>query len=171
MDMKTLFIPVIVALLSVNISQGQENKNELPFSPNYSSKIQIGNPEHVRIVLNFWKDWDNNTMENSNEKFDDSIMVLLSSGRFIQGKSNLISTRSAAREEILTVKSTVDVWVPLYITDKNEWLVALWGSQNITRKDGSKVTQLINEIWRINKAGKVNMIRQYTGMPPGTVKD
>ena len=169
--MKALFIPIIVALLSVNISHGQENKNELPFTPNYSSKIQIGNPEHVRIVLNFWKDWDNNTMENSNEKFDDSIMVLLSSGRFIQGKSNLVSARSAAREEILTVKSTVDVWVPLHITDKNEWLVALWGSQNITRKDGSKATQLINEIWRINKAGKVNMIRQYTGMPPGTVKD
>ena len=169
--MKTLFIPFFVALLSAIISRGQENKNELPFTPNYSSKIQIVNPEHVRIILNFWKDWDNNTMENSNEKFDDSIMVLLSNGRFIQGKSNLISTRSAAREAIQTVKSTVDVWVPLHITDKDEWLVALWGSQNITRKDGSKVTQLIQEIWRINKAGKVNMIRQYTGMPPGTVKD
>ena len=169
--MKKLFIPVIVTLLSVNISYAQEDKNELPFTPNYSSKIQIGNPEHVRIVLNFWKDWDDNTMKNSNEKLDDSIMVLLSSGRFIQGKSNWILSRSAAREEILTVKSTVDVWVPLHITDKGEWLVALWGSQNITRKDGSKVTQLINEIWRINNAGKVNMIRQYTGMPPGTVKE
>lgn len=169
--MKKIIILVFVALLSVNLSHAQEDKKELPFTANYSSKIQIGNPEHVRIVLDFWKDWDNNTMEKSNENFDDSIMVLLGSGRFIQGKSNLVSTRSAARDQIQSVKSTVDVWVPLNITDKNEWLVALWGSQNIVRKDGSKLTQLINEIWRINKAGKVDMIRQYTGMPPGTVKD
>jgi hypothetical protein len=169
--MKTFLILVFCTLLSVTLLYGQEDKNELPFKPNYSSKIQIGNPEHVKVVLNFWKDWDNNTMDKSNQNFDDSVMVLLSSGRFIQGKSNLISTRSATRDAIQSVKSTVDVWVPLHITDKNEWLVALWGSQNVIRKDGSKVTQLINEIWRINKDGKVDMIRQYTGMAPGSVKD
>ena len=169
--MKALLILVFSTLLSVTLLYGQEDRNELPFTPNYSSKIQIGNAEHVKIVLNFWKDWDNNTMDKSNQNFDDSIMVLLSSGRFIQGKSNVISTRSVTRDAIQSVRSTVDVWVPLHITDKNEWLVALWGSQNIIRKDGSKVTQLINEIWRINKDGKVNMIRQYTGMAPGSVKD
>jgi hypothetical protein len=148
------------------IAKNKEEPVSFPYRANYSSQIDLGDQRHAKLVMDFWKDWDNNTLDKNAIMMSDSIMVLTASGQVLSGKENVMKARQAMRSETTSVWSTVDVWVPFFITDKKESWVALWGSQNRVMKDGSKNVVLINEIWRVNKRGKVDMIRQYMGAAP-----
>jgi hypothetical protein len=161
-----LFSFLATAVTAQESANRKDEPVSFPYRANYSSKIDLGDQRHASLVMSFWKDWDNNTLDKSAIMMSDSIMVLTASGQVLSGKENVTKTRQALRSEITSVWSTVDVWVPFFITDKNESWVALWGSQNRVMKDGSKNVVLINEIWRVNKRGKVDMIRQYMGAAP-----
>jgi hypothetical protein len=155
------------SLLAQSTDASKNDPISFPYRANYSSQIEMGNQKHAKLVMDFWKDWDNNTLDKSAAMMADSIMVLLSTGQVLAGKDNVMKTRQALRADITSVWSTIDVWVPFFITDKKEHWVALWGSQNRVMKDGTKNIVLINEIWRVNKNGKIDMIRQYAGVAPG----
>jgi hypothetical protein len=153
-------------LSAQEIANNKDAPVSFPYRANYSSQIDLGNQRNAKLVMDFWKDWDNNTLDKNAVLMSDSVMVLLANGQVLSGKTNVMQSRQTARSEISSVWSTIDVWVPLFLTDKKEHWVALWGSQNRVMKDGSKTIVLINEIWRINKSGKVDMIRQYMGTAP-----
>ncbi len=56
--------------------------------------------------------------------------------------------------------------VPLRSTDKNEDLVAIWGTETATDSQGRTHTNAIHELWSFDKDGKVKSIRQYTAQMP-----
>jgi hypothetical protein len=55
--------------------------------------------------------------------------------------------------------------MPLRSVDKNEDWVALWGTETDTFADGKIQKRDIHEIWRINKDGKVDFMKQFTAVP------
>jgi hypothetical protein len=69
------------------------------------------------------------------------------------------------RGGMTSAKSIIHAWVPLKSTDTNENWVAIWGSETDTWPDGKVETSEIHEIWRINKDGKIDMMRQFTAKP------
>jgi hypothetical protein len=61
--------------------------------------------------------------------------------------------------------STLDAWVPLKSVDRNENWVALWGTETDTAPDGTMNKTDLQEIWRINKDGKVDFMKQFASKP------
>lgn len=145
--------------------KGEEGMNTaLPYTATYSSNFAIGNPEHSRMILNMWKDWDDNAFDR-NDFFADTITVYLPDGTVTKGKAANLEGAKKYRGGMSSAKSTIHAWVPLRSTDKNENWVAIWGTEVDTWPDGKTETTEIHEVWRINKDGKIDLMRQFTAKP------
>jgi hypothetical protein len=75
---------------------------------------------------------------------------------FKQGRASLSSNKF----EITAV-------IPTHSVDRNEDWVSVWGRQQFTTsKDNMQASHEFNNIWRFNKAGKVNFIELFEGITP-----
>lgn len=45
--------------------KGQDRMMAYPYTAGYSSNFVIGNPANSKLVLNAWKDWENNTLDRA----------------------------------------------------------------------------------------------------------
>ncbi|MDQ6755902.1 MAG: hypothetical protein M3004_03115 [Bacteroidota bacterium] len=149
----------------IKIKNGKGMMNNYPYTAAYSSNFIMGNPAHAKMVLDMWKDYDDNQFTR-HDMLADTVKVYLPDGTVISGKQNSLSGLSAYRSGFASATSTVDAWMPLKSVDRNENWVAIWGSEKDTNKDGSVTSTEIHEIWRINKDGKVDYIKQYAGKTP-----
>ena len=137
---------------------------DYPYKANYSSKFAMGNPAHAKMILDLWKDWDDNAFDR-HDYMADTLVMLFPDGTMAKGKQEALEGAKKYRGGMTSAKSTIDAWVPLRITDKNEDWVAVWGSETDTWADGKTETRDIHEIWRINKDGKVDFMKQFTAKP------
>jgi hypothetical protein len=136
-----------------------------PYTAEYSSQFVPGNPQHAKLVLDMWKLWDDNQIDMQNDWIADTIVLLLPDGQVVSGKEKFMSEAKTYRGMFTNLKSSVEAWVPLRSVDRNENWVAIWGSEAATNKEGVTSTNMIHEIWRINKDGKIDLMRQYTAKP------
>jgi hypothetical protein len=143
----------------------KDNMMDFPYQAEYSSKFQLGDPAHAKLILDMWKDWDDNQLDRHADAIADTIVMQTPSGELIKGKDAFLSTGKQMRSMISSTKSGIEVWLPLKSIDRNENWVAIWGHEDDTDKDGKVTSQMLHEIWRINKDGKIDFFRQYTAKP------
>jgi hypothetical protein len=136
----------------------------LPYTAGYSSQFAIGNPEHSRMVLNIWKDYDNNTLDQSAAMFADTVRFEIADGQIVRGRDSVINVMKQVRGRYTSVNSTIDAYLPVRSTDRNEDWVLIWGRENNTGANGT-TTNIIHEIWRINRDGKIDYVSQYAAKP------
>lgn len=136
-----------------------------PYTANYSSDFKIGNSADVKKVLELWKDFDNNTFD-AHDYFADTAVMFFPDGSMIRGKDSIMAGAKRYRATLSNSSGTLDAWVPLKCVDRNENWVALWGTDTETGADGKEVKRDIQEIWRINKDGKVDFMKQFASKPP-----
>lgn len=136
----------------------------VPYTATYSSNFAMGNPAHSKMILDLWKDWDDNAF-NRHDYMADTLVMYLPDGSVVKGKQANLDAAMKYRGTMASAKSTLNAWMPLKSVDKNEDWVALWGSETDTYPDGKVQTRDIHEIWRINKDGKVDWMKQYTSVP------
>jgi len=149
--------------------KGQDGMNSMngmntaayPYTAGYSSNFVMGNPAHAKMALDIWKDWDENMLDK-HDFMADTIVTYMPDGTVTKGKDANMSMWKKYRAGITSSKSTVDAWLPLRSVDRKEDWVAIWGTETDTTPDGKVGTTQIHEVWRINKDGKVDLIRQYT---------
>jgi hypothetical protein len=134
----------------------------MPYTAMYSSNFKIGNPMYSNMVLNLWKDYDENNFDRHADWFADTMQMISANGTLTRGKEDNMSAIKRYRNGFTTAKSTLDAWIPLKSVDKNEDWVALWGTEVDTYPDGHTEAADVHEIWRINKDGKIDMIKQYS---------
>ncbi|MEO7294089.1 MAG: hypothetical protein ABIW34_13350 [Ginsengibacter sp.] len=137
---------------------------DYPYTANYSSKFAMGNPAHAKMILDLWKDWDDNAF-NRHDYMADTVVMFFPDGTMAKGKQQTMEGAMKYRGGMTSAKSSIDAWMPLRSTDKNEDWVAVWGSETDTWADGKTETRDIHEIWRINKDGKVDFMKQFTAKP------
>jgi hypothetical protein len=137
-----------------------------PYTATYSSQFAPGVPAHAKLVLDMWKDWDDNALDRHAAFVSDTILFHSPSGEAIRGKDSFMVQSRRYRGSLTTVKSSIEAWVPLKSIDRNEDVVLVWGREEITDKDGRPTSRMLHEVWGINKDGKVTYIRQYTAVPP-----
>jgi hypothetical protein len=137
-----------------------------PYTASYSSQFTIGNAAYARQVLNLWKDYDNNMLDRSAAMFADTVSFVGDDGMSIRGKDSVMNAIKQLRSQFTTVKSSVDAYMPLRSTDRNEDWVAIWGREEDTNASGTTTTMIIHEIWRFNRDGKIDFVRQFTARPP-----
>ncbi len=134
-----------------------------PYVATYSSNFVIGDNANSKKILELWKDWDNNDF--SHDYMADTLKMFFPDGSMIQGKDSCLAAAKRMRGAMQTATSTLHAWIPLKSVDRNEDWVALWGDETDTWADGKKETRSVQEIWRFNKDGKVDMMVQYYSKP------
>src|SRR5690242_6412272 len=65
-----------------------------PYTPSYSSKFEIGDPEQAKTLLDLQKSWDDNTLDNARQLFADSVMMLSAGGNVMSGPADSIIAAS-----------------------------------------------------------------------------
>ena len=137
------------------------------YAIDYSSKFEMGDPKNVRTIFDLYKDWDNNNLDNSKDKFADSVTLIFGSGDMMAGKRDSITELSKTfRNTLGTVNTQVHAVVPLRSTDKNEDWVLVWFKEYRTDAKGKKDSTEFQETWRINKNGQADLLYQYQQNPP-----
>jgi hypothetical protein len=136
-----------------------------PYTAAYSSQFEMGKPEYAKIVLDAWKDFDDNSWDHVTSALADSVVFILADGTVIKGKESAMAAIQEYRGSLSSVVSTVQAWITTRSIDKDEYWVSIWGDEVDTKNDGTNQTTHLNEIWRFNKDGKVDLVRQYAGQP------
>lgn len=179
---KIFFVLAIASFASCN--SGADSKVEsmsskdstasdvaLPYTASYSSKFEMGDAAHVKTILDLYKDWDNNTLDNSKDKFADSVFLYFSDGSKMEGnRDSVIAHTKPYRNSIGTVNTTVHAVFPVKSTDKNENWVTTWITEYRTDAKGKKDSIQFQETWRMNKSGKADLLYQYEQKNPAPAK-
>ena len=141
------------------------------YATDYSSKFEMGDPNNVKTIFALYKDWENNTLENSKDKFADSVSMMFSGGDVMMGKrDSIVAASKTFRNTLGTVSTQVHAVVPLKSTDKNEDWVLVWFKEYTTDAKGKKDSTEFQETWRLNKEGKADLLYQYQQNKPAPKK-
>jgi hypothetical protein len=132
------------------------------YEANYSKSFEMGDAKHAETVLSLWKDFDNGNLEPSKALFADSVSFLVSDGSIIAGtRDSAVASVQAWRNTLSSVKSSVDAIFAVKSTDKNENWVSIWGKETSTDKKGKTDSIYLQESWRFNKDGKIDLMLQH----------
>jgi hypothetical protein len=133
-----------------------------PYSAQYSNKFEMGDPNNSLNVLKLYKDWDNNTIENSKNLFADSVLMVFSDGTMLSGsRDSVFNVVKKVRNTMGTITSDPVAWTPLKSTDKGDNWVLVWYTEHRTNPKGKIDSSYYQETWRLNKDGKVDRFYQY----------
>ena len=127
----------------------------------YSSSFEIGDPSLADKVVELWKQYDDNTLDKGLELFADTVTVWDANGwRYHGTKDSLLTMVKKMRNAMSSSKSELVAVVPLKSTDKDENWVVMYGTEYTTTKN-KKDSADIQENWRFNKDGNVDMLHSY----------
>ena len=140
-----------------------------PYPVVYSSKFEIGDPKNAETVLKLWKDWDNNSLMNSKDLFADTVSFYFSDGSAMHAsRDSALAMAQKIRDSQAAITSTIDAVMSVKSLmnnqpggDQNENWALVWGEERITDKKGRKDSSAIQETWRLNKDGKVDLVYQF----------
>ncbi|MEP7110522.1 MAG: hypothetical protein ABI760_21190 [Ferruginibacter sp.] len=169
--MKRLFISLtalfFISFLNDSFAQAKPKagkaKNMVkdhPFKATYSSNFTIGKAAYSKMILDLWKDWDDNNFDR-HDYMADSLVAFFPDGTVTRGKAENLEASKKFRGKFASVKSIIHAWVPLTSTDMNEDVVCVWGQEEDTYPDGKVEKSDLHEVWWFNKAGKVTRLRQW----------
>ena len=142
-----------------------------PYAVVYSSKFEIGDPKVAETVLSLWKDWDNNNLANGKNSFADTVEFNFSDGTTMRAsRDSCLAVAQKIRDSQASIVSTIDAVMSAKSLmnnmsprpeDQNQNWALIWGEERITDKKGRKDSSAIQETWRLNKDGKVDLVYQY----------
>jgi hypothetical protein len=178
---KLILFAVLAALIACNSetektgSMGSSSKSNgidsatvasYPTKPTYEGQAEIGDPKHAITILNLWKNWDSGDLQAAKDHFADSVTIIVSDGTTMSGpRDSVLKSVQSFRDMFASIKSEVEVVLPVRGTSKNENWVSIWGKEVMTDKQGKMDSSFIHEAWRLNENGKVNYMMQYTRRP------
>lgn len=168
--MKTsiFFIAAFCFILSANSSAQTSKMNaSLPYKATYTSNFKIGNQKYAAMVLDMWKDWDDNNFERHNY-MSDTLTMYFPDGSVTKGMAENLAAAKKYRGSMKSVKSIIYAWVPLLAVDKNEEAICVWGEEEDAMNDGTTSKRSVHEVWFFNKDGKVSAMRQWSSKLPPT---
>jgi len=167
----TTFILVFLMGLTGVIAQGPKKpkknsvKPVMAYEAEYSSRFSLADDTYTAIVLDLWKDYEENNFVRNVDHFADDIVAELYSGEVVTGKENLLKGAKVARNGVTDFSTKMISYISLRSDDKDENWVAVWGEDSYKDKDGKSVTNAIHEIMRFNKDGKIDFMKQYAVNP------
>ncbi len=162
--MKRLIILTATILFAFSFSATAQSKAkdmmDMPYKASYSSNFKMGNQKYAKMILDLWKDWDDNAF-NRHDYFSDTITAYFPDGSMVKGKSAFMENSKKYRDGFTAVKSIVHAWVPLLSEDQKMDVVCVWGQEDDTTADGKSTKSNLHEVWFFNKDGKISAFRQW----------
>lgn len=143
--------------------------NTSGFTPTYSFSFVMDSAKNTETILELWKAWKDGELSKSRSNFADSVSFFLTDGSTMVGKTDdILKGMQDYRSSFKGMVVNVDAVFAVKSIDKNENWVAIWGSEIQTDMKGKVDTVSLQETWRFNKAGKVDLMFQSArkGMIP-----
>jgi hypothetical protein len=138
-----------------------------PYAIQYSSKFVMGDPKHAEAILTLWKDWDNGNLSAHKDMFADSLEMHFADGSMMHSvRDSVLAAGQSYRDMFTTAVSKVDAVMAVKSTDKNENWALIWGMETDTDKKGKVDSFYLQETWRLNSAGKIDLLFQYKQAAP-----
>ncbi|MEP7280073.1 MAG: hypothetical protein ABI813_15605 [Bacteroidota bacterium] len=142
-----------------------EQKNDTlayTFTAASSSSFERGDPQKAKIVLDNWKSYQDNRMEDTRALWADTVRLLFANGFTFHGvPDSLVAGGKAQRSGYTALVDSIDAGISTRSTDKKEDWVCVWGREYSTDAKGKKDTTGVQEIWRL-KNGKVSFMSEFT---------
>jgi hypothetical protein len=174
---KIVVAAILFALVSCNSEKKEESKtasasetNAAIYPADYSAKFEMGDAKNSEAVLALWKAWDDGDLMKARKVFADTTKFYFRDGSTMIGQTDTILAQAQVfRSSFATVKSTVHAYFPIKSTDAGHDWVCIWGKEISTDKNGKMDSVSLQETWRFNKDGKVDLLYQYGASmtPPG----
>ncbi|MFI5154248.1 MAG: hypothetical protein ACHQET_12990 [Chitinophagales bacterium] len=172
--LRLLYVLSIIAFLMTGCNQNKASVEEkadstaakkmdsvsYPYKAGYSSSFEIGKPESSKIVLDIWKAFEDNKLDDTKALWADSVTLQFENFTFHGSPDSTIAGGKRDRAQYSSLIDSVDAWMPIHSTDRNEDWVAVWGREYSINKKGKKDTSDIHEIWMLRN-GKVAYMSQY----------
>ena len=169
--MKKIIVAVFaISFLACNDSKKTETpaeaKANVPtnmygFTPGYSASFVMDDATNTETVLALWEDWKKGDLSPSRKYFADSVSFSLADGTNMVGLTDtLLKGMQAYRSSFKGMEMTMDAIFAVKSTDKNEDWVTVWGTEVQTDMNGKVDSISLQETWRFNKAGKVDLMFQ-----------
>lgn len=131
------------------------------FTMGYSASFVMDPATNSETVLALWDDWKKGDLSQSRKYFADSLSLFLADGSSMNGPTDdIMKNMQDYRSSFKGMEVAVDAIFATKSTDKDEHWVAVWGSEIQTNMEGKVDTVSLQETWRFNKAGKVDMMFQ-----------
>lgn len=142
-------------------TDGSKKDVAYPYPIGYSSQFEFADPEKSKMILEMWKDFDNNTLDNAKDKFADTVTMIFPDMEMRASRDSIIASTKSYRNSFSSVISKVDVVMAVKSTDKKDDWVLVWGDEIKTDKKNKTDTIALHEVWQLNKEGKVVFMQQY----------
>jgi hypothetical protein len=163
---------IILLLASVfMLASCSEKKTEIKPKPDYLKSVkyvdwEIGNPDNIKPVLDFYNFWDKQDIQNITSLFGDTVRLRIPDERAeIMAPHDKIYEGLKANRAMYT-SSTNDVLsvVSLHDRERNEdWVMATVYSKWI-EDGGRRDSVLFSDNWRL-KDGKINFLMSFDKKP------
>ena len=169
--MKRIFVAVFaISFMACNNEKATETASEAKanvpanmhgFTPGYSASFVMDDATNSETVLALWEDWKKGDLTPSRKHFADSLSLFLADGTSMVGLTDtLLKNMQAYRSSFKGMEIAIDAIFAVKSTDKNEDWVTVWGTEVQTNMDGKVDSVSLQETWRFNNAGKVDLMFQ-----------
>jgi hypothetical protein len=157
---------------STSDSTAMNTNVEYAYPVGYSSDWSIGDPKYAQMVLELWKDYDNNTFDNHKDYFADSVTMDLAGGTSLVNVSrdSALNNVKRYRSSLKNAVSSVEVLTALKPKGKDETWACVWGKEVDTYNNGKMDSIYLNENWEFNKDGKIIYMAQFQATPAKPAK-
>ena len=129
-------------------------KIDLPYQADYSD-FKMGDPKNTKLVLDFYKTFEENRMDDGKAMLADSVSVNFADGnKFMGTRDTLIAMGKQYRGSYSAFKVTIDACMSVHANDKNEDWVLVWDRSYFTDQKGKADSIGGHAYWQI-KNGKI----------------
>ncbi len=131
----------------------------------YTGSFQIGNPKFAKIVLDFYKNYDANTISNISGYISDTLKMNLSDGKqYDCSQDSAIKVLQQMRNSLQISRTIPDAYVTVTFANLPGTWVSVWGKR-IAKKNNAGDTLYFNENWKFNDSGKLVVRNEYIRKP------
>jgi hypothetical protein len=125
---------------TANTDSAAAKKDSLPmaYKASYSSSFTISdNAKNEQLVLQSYKDWEDNTLKNGSTYLGDTVTMDFANGKHLTApRDGIIKEWQNFRDSLSSVKLDIVAVTNLHSTDKNTDWVGVWYKETDTYKTG-----------------------------------
>jgi hypothetical protein len=135
--------------------------HEYAVNATFSSDFEIGDYTQADKVVDLWKQYDENTLDKGLDYFADTVTLAMHDGWKYRGtRDSLMKLMKKKRGDYSSINSVIIGIIPLRAKDLKENWVSIFGTEYTTMKN-KKDSADIQEYWRFNKDGKIDMMHSF----------
>lgn len=121
----------------------------LPYAVDYND-LKLHDPANIRIVLDFFKKWDENKLAEGRSLLADSVIANFPDGYRFEGLADsLIAMGEKIRSGYSSVSSTIDAAMSVRSEKKDENWVLIWSRSYVTDNAGKADSSGSHSYWMI----------------------